>query len=292
MVNGYSSIEPERIRDPIVSGIFYPDDPVELKNSVDGFLKNVGRIRMDALAVISPHAGLSFAGSIQAKALAAARSRRIENVVILSPRHKSGDSLIFLPESDYFCTPFGRIKVARGLLAEMESCGTAFAVDDIPHLEEHAIEVQLPFIARLFPDAAIVPLILGSNERSIVLSVSRALEYVFSDRLDTTLFVVSTNLARGPEAEAAKRSSIAFIKEAERMEGEGILGAAGRPGSPCGAQCLAALCACGFMRGRKMETLRLEDSVSLCAAEPQKQSSKDQVAPSEDAVIYAAIAFY
>jgi MEMO1 family protein len=292
MVNGYPSIEPERIRDPIVSGIFYPDDPVELKNSVDGFLKNVGRIRMDAVAVVSPHAGLSYVGPIQAKALASARSRRIENVVILSPRHKLGDSLIFLPESDYFCTPFGRIKVARGLLAEIESCGTAFAVDDIPHLEEHAIEVQLPFIERLFPDAAIVPLILGSNERSIILSVSRALEYVFSDRLDTTLFVVTTNLFRGPDAEAAKRSSIAFIKDAERIGGAGILSSAGQAGSACGAQCLAALCACGFMRERKMETLCLEDSASLKSKEHAKQPSKDQPAPSEDAVVYAAIAYY
>jgi len=165
-------------------------------------------------------------------------------------------------------------------------------VDDIPHLEEHAIEVQLPFIERLFPDAAIVPLILGSSDRSIIMSVSRALEYVFSDRLDTTLFVVTTNLSRGPDVEAAKRSSIAFIKDAERMEREGIFGAAGIAGSACGAQCLAALCACGFMRERKMETLCLEDSASLKNKEPSNQSIKDQPASAEDAVVYAAIAYY
>jgi AmmeMemoRadiSam system protein B len=292
MLDGYQSIEPVRIRDPIVSGIFYPEEPVELKNSVDAYLKKVGRIRMDALAVVSPHAGIAYSGSVQAKALAAARSRRIENVVILSPRHKSGDSLIFLPESDFFSTPFGKIRVARELLAEIESCGTVFTVDDIPHMEEHAIEVQLPFIARLFPDAAIVPLILGSSERVIARSASRALELVFSDRLETTLFVVSSNLSRGPEAQEAQKSSIAFIKDAERGDGESILISAGITGAACGAQCLAALSSCAFMRGRKMETLCLDNSASAKGKEGSNSAQGEPPSLGEDIVVYAALAYY
>jgi AmmeMemoRadiSam system protein B len=281
MLDGYQSIEPVRIRDPIVSGIFYPEEPVELKNSVDAYLKKVGRIRMDALAVVSPHAGIAYSGSVQAKALAAARSRRIENVVILSPRHKSGDSLIFLPESDFFSTPFGKIRVARELLAEIESCGTVFTVDDIPHMEEHAIEVQLPFIARLFPDAAIVPLILGSSERVIARSASRALELVFSDRLETTLFVVSSNLSRGPEAQ-----------EAQKSDGESILISAGITGAACGAQCLAALSSCAFMRGRKMETLCLDNSASAKGKEGSNSAQGEPPSLGEDIVVYAALAYY
>jgi len=292
MLDGYQSIEPVRIRDPIVSGIFYPEEPAELKNSVDGYLKKVGRIRMDALAVVSPHAGIAYSGPVQAKALSAARSRRIENVVILSPRHKSGDSLIFLPESDYFSTPLGRIKVARELLCEIESCGTVFSVDDVPHMEEHAIEVQLPYIARLFPDASIVPLILGSSDRVIALSASRALELVFTDRLETTLFVVSSNLSRGPDAQEAKKSSIEFIKDAERGDGERILSTAGKPGAACGAQCLAALSSCAFMRGRKMETLVLEDSASLKGKQGSNPAQGEPPTDSEDIVVYAALAFY
>lgn len=283
---------PERYRDPIVSGIFYPDDPEELKSSVDGLLKNVGRIRMDALAVLCPHASLPYAGAVQAKALSAARSRRIDNIVVLSPRHKPGEPLVFLPESDYFCTPFGKLRVARELLSDIESCGTLFASDDIPHLEEHAIEVQLPFASRLFPDASIVPLILGSPSRAVARSVSRALELVFADRLETTLFLVSTNLSSHAVPEEAKKASIQFLKEAGKLDGERILESVRLPGAPCGAHCLAALVSCSFMRGRKAETLLIQDSTSTRAATPSFPFQGEPASTGEDAVVYAAMAFY
>jgi AmmeMemoRadiSam system protein B len=280
-----------RNRDPIVSGIFYPDDPADLKDAIDGYIRETGRTRMDALAVVSPHAEISYVGHMQAKALCAARSRRIENVVILSPRHRPGDSLVYLPESDYFDTPLGAVRVNRDILGDMESCGTVFAMDDIPHLEEHAIELQLPFIQRLYPEASIVPLIIGSHSEPAVTAVSRALEIVFADRLSSTLFLVTSNLASALDPEEAREKSLRFLKDAEKMDcGQIMRYSALAQGSICGAHCLAALCATSFMRGKSLDVLCIQDSSkgSRGGGAPNEAAA----GPGEKTVFYSAMAFY
>ncbi len=287
--------DPQRCRDPIVAGIFYPEETEELKAIVDRAIGDAGRSRMNALAVVAPHAGYAYVGSLQAKALSCARSRRIENIVILAPRHRETELAVYLPESSIFTTPLGQVKVNQALLAEIGSCGTLFSFDDIPHLAEHSIELQLPFIQRLYPDAKICPLILGSSQSATVQAVASALDVVFSERLDSTLFIVSSNLASMKDPAAARDASIRFIKDAERLNARALSAySEARAGAICGAHCLAALCATSFMKKRKLEVLSIEDSKAIDGAQPESDISGFQEGDNfeENAVVYAAMAYY
>ena len=90
---------------------------------------------------------------------------------------------------------FRTIPVDTSVCNEIESCGTLFETNDIPHLEEHAIEVQLPFMKRLYPKATLIPMIVDGYEISAIMTVARALDLVLGSERDTTLIAVSSNLS-------------------------------------------------------------------------------------------------
>ena len=213
-----------RIREPIVQGIFYPDDPGELKAAVVELFGEAGNkfsIQSGAHAVISPHAGYTYCGVFIGSAFLAAAGRKIDTVVVLSPVHRDPEDAIYLTESKYFLTPLGKVEVADDIVSELEAASTRIFRNDIPHLEEHAIEVQLPFIQHQFPDARLVPILMGRATMTNVRSLARALDLVFSEKDESTLFVVSSNLSNHTDGEAAFESIRQLADLTERSDCEG-----------------------------------------------------------------------
>ena len=246
-------VEPIRVREPIVEGIFYPSDRQELESDVRRLLSEADtqfRIRRGAMAVISPHAGYTYCGLYAGSAFAAADGRDIKTVVILAPVHREPEDAIYLTESAYFSTPLGRIPVAVDYVSALEGCSTRIYRNDIPHLEEHGIEVQLPFIQCEFPDAHIVPILMGRATQTNVRLLARALDLTFGDNLSQTLFVVSSNLSSHAEGEAANDSMHELIRLIEKRDCEDLLRSYHRKDiTACGSGCIATICSMSLPRG-------------------------------------------
>ena len=183
-----------KVRDATVAGIFYPDDPSELEERVSALLEAARPSILNAKAIVSPHAGLDYSGDLSALAWKSASARRIDTVLILAPLHRAEESQIFLPESDYFEMPTGRVSVDRDIVGELKDCGTIMSENDIPHFEEHGIELQLPFMLAQFPEARLVPVLVGKPTPAVIKALASALTLVFADRIDSTLVVLSTDL--------------------------------------------------------------------------------------------------
>jgi hypothetical protein len=69
------------------------------------------------------------------------------------------------------------------------------------HEREHSLEMQLPFLRRLLPDTAIVPLLMGHQTRDTIMGCADALAGLKTDR--RVLFVASTDLSHYFKAEQA-----------------------------------------------------------------------------------------
>lgn len=196
------------IREPIVEGIFYPDEEQELHSRVRDLLRCSAVPAGNAAAVLVPHAGYDYCGSVIASGMKAAAAAEIRRVVVIGPVHRDPEESVYLPESGWFRTPLGLVTVDKDAVLRLESCGPSFVRNDIPHLEEHCIEVLLPFIQYLFPNAAMVPLLLGKPVPALVDSLADGLTAVFGGSIrQETLFVLSVNLTNYLESEAAKRES-------------------------------------------------------------------------------------
>jgi len=185
-----------RVRSPVGAGMFYPDDRKEMLNYLRSFGFEEGKGGF-AQAFIAPHAAWSYSGTLIANAFSSAmgRSRNIRSVVILGPIHDKRESGLFLSNSHSFHTPLGNIPVDKQMSEELEFHGDYIEINDIPHLGEHSIEILLPFVKYCFPEASIVPILMGQPNAIYIHDLANALKAVITPVLNETLIIVSCNLS-------------------------------------------------------------------------------------------------
>jgi AmmeMemoRadiSam system protein B len=177
-----------------------------------------------------------------AAAFRAVALRPVRTAVLIGPVHRDPEEGIFLPESDAFSTPLGEIPVDTAAISTLCQCDPVFRRHDLPHLEEHCLEVQLPFLARMFPGLSIVPMLVGSSGVRTVAALSRGLQLTFGERAPYTVFIVSANMASymtGKDTEAEAEVIEALMTG---CDWKGVLEASQkRRISTCGAAGIAAL---------------------------------------------------
>jgi AmmeMemoRadiSam system protein B len=232
----------EKTREPLVDGLFYPDDPAELEAALAACETACGATRGKALAIVTPHAAYEKAGGLMAAAFLAAADRKIRTVVLVGPVHRDHTDEIILPESLLFRIPTGTLRVDKKSLDTLLSCGTHFTRRDLPHLEEHCLELQLPFVRRYFPGAKIVPILLGKDTAANIKALGKGLYLSFANNLSSILFVVTTNLCEGRPAAKARQEADGIIELAEKKDAAALTeGKFKKQFTACGLGCLAAL---------------------------------------------------
>ena len=152
------------IRPAAVAGMFYPDNPIVLKQTLVGLLANakVVELSRSPKALIVPHAGYIYSGAVAASAYARLGELRgrIRRVVLLGPTHRVYVRGLALPEADRFATPLGEVQLDREgmqLLSALPQVSQSAAA----HQMEHSLEVQLPFLQQVLGDFQLLPLAVG-----------------------------------------------------------------------------------------------------------------------------------
>jgi AmmeMemoRadiSam system protein B len=74
------------IRNPVVSGQFYPGSATSLEAQIRGFIDE-GATKEEVLGVISPHAGYVYSGPVAGAVISRVRFK--DTFVIMGPNHKS-----------------------------------------------------------------------------------------------------------------------------------------------------------------------------------------------------------
>ena len=191
------------IRAPVAAGSFYPDDAATLQALVDRLLAGIDRPAKPAptasapVALIVPHAGFRFSGPVAATAFAQVRGAR--SAIVLGPAHSVPLGGCAVPAADAWATPLGEVPIDPDLRDAAAAAGAR--VDDVPHMGEHSLEVQLPFLQRVMPEGfTVLPVAVGVGEAG---EVANLIE-VLSDPPDR-LVVVSTDLSHYHDAETARQ---------------------------------------------------------------------------------------
>ncbi len=189
------------IRPAAVAGMFYPDDPAELRHTVNALLANAaaGSPSRPPKALIVPHAGYVYSGAVAASAYAqlGALRGRIRRVVLLGPAHRVWVRGLALPEADRFATPLGEVQLDREAMQRLNELPQVTR-SAAAHQMEHSLEVQLPFLQQVLGDFQLLPLAVGEATAD---EVAVVLEQVWDG--DETLIVISSDLSHFlPDAEA------------------------------------------------------------------------------------------
>ncbi len=223
------------VRPPAVAGLFYPDDAQALRQYVHAVLARAAHEvpRLPKVeAVVAPHAGYRYSGEIAARAFAALAERGdVRRILLLGPAHTVPLRGIAAPAWDGFATPLGTAPVdteGRKAIAHLPQV----VIDNVPHAREHALEVELPFIQVLFPQAQVLPLVVGQATPSEVAEVIEAVRALDPD----TAIVISSDLSHYEPYEQARRHDAITAEKIARLD-EAHIG----PMDACGAYPLSGL---------------------------------------------------
>ena len=214
------------MRTPIVDGIFYPADKKALEDKVRELLEGAGQgadTAADASAIVVPHAGYSYTGALAAAGFKSASARAIRTVVLLAPVTRDAQDGLFLCGFEAFQTPLGDVPVDKEKVAALLNHKGRFSINQFPFLEEHSIEVQLPFVQHLWPEAQIVPMHMGRQNPGTVKQLAKALKEVFKDDLESTLFVVSANASPYLQRTLAQEYADAFLSLCTAADYDAVL---------------------------------------------------------------------
>lgn len=155
-----------------VAGRFYPSSRAECERQL------AECVRFDASAVkleepaaggIVPHAGWVFSGPTAGKVFAAIREcGKPETFVLFGATHRFGMGRPSIMIEGTWETPIGDVEVDHRIANEiLRGAGDELENNPRAHEGEHSIEVQVPFIRYLFPEARIVPVSAPPGEDSI-----------------------------------------------------------------------------------------------------------------------------
>jgi hypothetical protein len=180
------------IRLPAVAGRFYPDDPGRLRAAVDSFLAGGGGEKIRALACLVPHAGYIYSGNVAGEVY-----RRIEispRVILIGPRHfPRGAPLAILCEGAWQ-TPLGTAPIDHLLAEKIVHAFPPLREDAVAHSAEHSLEVQLPFLQRLVPSLAFVPIVIGPAQWEPLENLGHALAHVIAAEREPVLLIASSDM--------------------------------------------------------------------------------------------------
>lgn len=197
-------------RRPAVAGRFYPADPTILRDIARAYLEAAPARQLgDVRAVIAPHAGYPYSGPIAGHSFKAldGKPQGRYTVYLMGPAHYVPVNGVAVGMFDQFETPLGSVPVAVDKAKALVERGAPFHAENRPHLPEHCLEVEVPFLQTVLPDCRLVPMLFGTVGAT---KVGRELAEIVRDD-PWSLVVVSSDLSHYHGYEAAQRMDRAFL---------------------------------------------------------------------------------
>lgn len=203
---------PMSVREPKVAGQFYPEDPKELKSTIQEFLDQAQvDNNKNIQAIIVPHAGYVYSGGVAAYGFKALEKQNqdIKTVILIGGSHHEYLNQAVIDSNDVWKTPLGQVAIDEELRSKLVEASDVFKVSSSPHDPEHSLEVEVPFLQSILGEFKILPILVSIMNDASLTKVSRILsEYSNS----STLFVISTDLSHYPSYENAQKSDQKVIQ--------------------------------------------------------------------------------
>lgn len=199
------------IREPSVSGTFYPDNPKTLKKNIEDYLDNasIDSLDKEIVGLISPHAGYMYSGQVAAYGYKAIMGLHYETVIVIAPSHRSRFEGVAVIEKGGYRTPLGVVQIDEELIREVVNLKTVVRPNLDAHRGEHSLEVQIPFLQVVLKDFNLVPLIMGSQDPAFCEVLVESLYESIKKTNKKVLVVGSTDLSHYyPYAEAVDLDTI------------------------------------------------------------------------------------
>ena len=206
-------------REPAVAHQFYPGDPATLKSTLERLIPSTAT-KQKALAVVSPHAGYIYSGSVAGETFAAVEIP--QDIVLLGPNHHGYGAPVSLMHTGSWNMPLGEVQIntilAQTLLAQTD----LIEPDTLAHRFEHSLEVQVPFLQYFRPDMTLTPMVISHLSFKACQEVGETLAEAIRKYNKPVLIVASSDMTHYESRESATAKDSLAIHRLEALDPEGL----------------------------------------------------------------------
>ncbi len=196
------------IRQPAVSGQFYPGSPAKLKEMIAGMVDEKAA-REEAVGLILPHAGYIYSGPVAAAAVS--RIQPKDNFVILGPNHTGMGKPFSIMTEGTWQTPLGNVEIDSELAKKILASSRYLEEDSGAHRFEHSIEVQLPFLQYFKENIKLVPIVLSQAPGKAYKEIGRGIAKAIKESGREVVIIASSDMTHyEPQAQAQEKDSQAI----------------------------------------------------------------------------------
>ena len=257
------------VRPSPIAGQWYEGDPTALANTVDRYLNDarLPELNGDVIGVIAPHAGHRYSGEVAGYAFSALRALRPDLIALLGPMHRPYDEPLLTTTHAAYSTPLGNIPVDKTALKDLDvvlKSEVGFGLTRIPNDPEHSLEIELPFLQRLFQhEWKLLPIMVRALDEKISESLGKSLATVLRDQ--NFVLVASTDLSHFFKHDVALTYDRAMLNEIEAFNPVGAFDLdRARKGFACGLGAFTAvLWACKKLGADQVKVLRHATSANV-----------------------------
>jgi len=259
------------VRKPAVAGQFYPRDSKELSALIDEcYTHRLGPGKeppappgkAEIVAVVCPHAGYVYSGPVAAHSFLHVSSLpNPELIVVVAPNHYGVGSGVSTFAEGEWETPLGRMRVDSKASRDLADSAEIVTIDPDAHRLEHSLEVQLPFLQKIYGDRVpLLPVSLIFQDVDTAMALSAALAKVVRGK--RAVLVASSDLTHYEPAETARRKDTALLEQVLKMDLDGYYSTLERLDvTACGYGAIATIMETAWSLGlRKAELLKYASS--------------------------------
>lgn len=197
------------IRESFFRGSFYPDTKEDIEEMILNWNRGFKSKKVQAKALIVPHAGYIYSGAIANLAYRAIESR--ERIFLFGPSHRFYFRGVSLGDFDSFSTPFGELRSDKSYLKNLKLKFQIESLNDA-HIE-HSTETQIPLLKYYFPDSLLFEFIYSDIDSH---SLDRVFKFLLED--EKNLIVISTDLSHFHSLNRAKELDTHCLRAIEELK--------------------------------------------------------------------------
>jgi len=239
----------------------------------------VGELKV--IGGIAPHAGYSYSGPCAAHLykVIGENVRDVNTVIVLGTNHTGLGGAITTTKRYIWSTPLGDVDTDDEFINELLKINLV-EEEPLAHLEEHSVEVQLPFLQFVLKSKfKLVPIVVRELNVSVLRSMAKAIKDI-SDKLQRNILLIASSdfthhgsmygyvLYTTAVARKVRELDMLFINYILKLDTEGFIKSVREYGATvCGPGAIAILMEFVKSVGGKAKLLKYYNSAELTGQE-------------------------
>jgi hypothetical protein len=212
----------EKIRESVIAGTWYPDDPARLKKELAMYLDRAHppEIEGGLIGLLAPHAGYIYSGGVAAWSFKLLLQSGFDRVLILAPSHRTASGPASMYNLGGYRTPLGIVPLDHEVIDDLYKNSALFRFDPAAESLEHSLEIQLPFLQVVLEAFKLTPVIMGAQHFDFCAQLADAIASVCKGR--RIVIIASSDLSHYYSYDKAKMLDGVCLEKLNCFDPEGL----------------------------------------------------------------------